>query len=304
MVDAASPLVLVTIDGARWQEIFHGSDPNLARSRLKTARELVPNLARISSDRGAAVGAPGRGVMRASGPNFVSLPGYTELLSGRPPNGCSDNGCKRTAATTLLDQANAAGASVAVFSSWERIDLAATARPGRFFVSCGRQGDRSIDPAPGLGDFRPDRYTAALALAYLEREAPDVLYLGLGDTDEYAHHASYDEYLGALSYADAVIGNLIATLERMGERGRRTHVVVTTDHGRARDFRSHGFQPEAARVWLVAMGPQVTARGLVASPQERRLSDVAPTLRVVMGLSPDRAPAAGHALSELFAATH
>jgi hypothetical protein len=300
------PVVLVTIDGARWQEVFEGTDAGLSRARTRPSRELMPNLDRMAEQSGAAVGAPGRGLIRATGPNFVSLPGYTEILTGRAPITCQDNDCPAIQAPTLLDEVRATGGKVAAFGSWEVLDRAISARPGSFLVSCGRGGDASIDPWPGSGDFRPDRLTGALALRHLEAARPDVLYVGLGEPDEYGHHGDYSGYLRALREADAFVGQLVATLGRMGERGAATHVFVTADHGRARDFNNHGGgAPESARVWLVASGPSITARGRVASAHERHLADVAPTLRRVLGLQPDRQARSGwrgHPLDELFAA--
>lgn len=300
----AGPVVLVTIDGARWQEVFEGSDTELSHAPRRPSRELVPNLDRLARESGAAVGAPGRGLIRATGPNFVSLPGYTEILTGRAPIGCQDNTCAPIAVPTLLDEVHAAGGRVAAFGSWEMLDRAVSSRPGSFVVSCGRNGDQAVDPWPGVGDFRPDRLTAALALTHLERERPDVLYVGLGEPDEYGHRGDYAAYLQALARADAFVGELTAALGRMGQRGADTHLFVTADHGRARDFRHHGGgAPESARVWLVASGPSIVARGRVASAQERHLADVAPTLRRVLGLAPDREDHRGwrgQTLDELF----
>ena len=291
----AAPVVLITIDGARWQEIFDGTDPALSHAPRRSARDLVPRLDRIVRERGAAIGGPGRGVIRATGPNFVSLPGYTELLTGRAPIGCQDNTCPLIQIPTVLDDAHAAGASVAVFGSWEMLDRAVSSRPGSFPVSVGRGGDARIDPAPGVGDFRPDRLTAELALHHLETERPDVLYVGLGEPDEYGHHDDYAGYLRALAFADAFVGRVEDALGRMGKRGASTHVFVTADHGRAREFKGHGgWAPESARVWLVAAGPSIAARGRVVSPSERHLADVTPTMRTVLGLTPAREPDRTH----------
>jgi Metalloenzyme superfamily len=293
------PIVLVTIDGARWQEVFVGTDATRigVPSAPRTAASLMPNLHAMD----AAVGAPAHGVIRATGPNFVSLPGYRELLTGRASLACQDNECPRTTTDTILDEASAAGMRVAAFASWERLDRAATARPGAFHVSAGRGGDPKIEPWPGSGDFRPDALTAQLALEHLAHEQPDVLFIGLGEPDEYAHHGDYPGYLRALENADAMLGRLQATLATMGERGSATHVFVTADHGRANDFRGHGgFAPESARVWLFASGPELRARGMIASPAERHLSDVAPTLRVLLALpAPNRGVADGRVLTEL-----
>ena len=168
--------------------------------------------------------------------------------------------------------------------------------------------ESEIDPRPGVGNFRRDRFTAELALHHLATEQPDVLYVGLGEPDEYGHRDDYAGYLAALSYADAFVGRILDTLDHMGPRGSRTHVVVTADHGRARDFKGHGGAfPESARVWLFAAGPSITARGLVASSRERHLADVTPTLRSLVGLPQPRDRShdrdlgwAGEPLTELF----
>ena len=295
-----SPVVLVTIDGVRWKEIFEGSDPTLSSGPPVAASALAPNLYRLGSERGAFVGAPGRGTIAASGPNYISLPGYTEIFAGRPSMACQRNDCSRTVLPTVLDEARSAGATVAAFSSWSTVELAVTATPGTFPMSCGRKGGDAIDPSPGHGDYRPDRVTADFALTHFEVEKPDVFYLGLGDSDEYAHAGNYEGYIGAIKHADGVLGRLVSILDRMGERGRRTHIFVTADHGRADDWRNHGTMPEAARVWMVAAGPHVRARGMVASLTERRLSDIAPTMRRVMGLTPDASERAGRPIEELF----
>lgn len=293
------PVVIMAIDGARWQEVFHGVDRSLTSSAPVPAAAIFKNLHVLGTERGAFVGAPGHGMIAASGPNYVSLPGYTEMLGGRP-SPCTHNGCARTTLPTILDEAHAAGAKVAAFASWDKLDLAATMSPGAFTSSCGRRGDPLVDPWPGHGDYRPDRVTASAALEYYEAEKPDVFFLGLGDADEYAHRGDYAGYLAALRHADETLGRLVAVLDRLGERGRSTHVIVTADHGRASDFKNHGPMPEAARVWMAAVGPRFSARGPVSSPEPRHLADIVPTLRTVLGLPRDRDARSGAPIEELF----
>src|SRR5262249_6132735 len=101
----AQPIVLVTIDGVRPDEVWNPRGP-----------ELLPNLYALAA----------RGVAwpdaRASGPNFISLPGYREILSGRPTLGCETNGCGLADEPTLLDELAARGDSIAVIASWETIE--------------------------------------------------------------------------------------------------------------------------------------------------------------------------------------
>jgi hypothetical protein len=318
--DAA--VVLVVLDGARWQDVFVGADPHLASGPAPSAAALMPHLHALVAERGAAVGAPGRGpAMTASGPNFVSLPGYTEIFGGRRDHACADNDCAPTHVPTVFDEAVAASpGQLAFFASWERLDRAASATPQSLVLSTGRTRvwqageltsdpetkewlDRgaSADPTPGWGEFRPDRFTAALALKYLEKRHPRLMFLGLGEPDEYAHRGDYPGYLGSLQAADGVLGELVTTLDRMGERGAHTTVLVTADHGRGRDWRHHGREfPESGRVWLVAFGAAVQARGLVPATRKHHLADVAPTLRQLLGLPPDEARSAGAPIEELF----
>jgi hypothetical protein len=286
---AADAAIVVALDGVRWQDALDAAK--------------MPLLADIARTRGARVGA-GETPIAASGPNFVSLPGYSEMLTGLGASGCADNDCKRVTTPTIADEIAARGEEAVVFASWERLERAASTfeAGARVLVSAGRHG-ADVDPWPGTGDFRPDRLTARAALAYLEARRPTFLFLGLGEPDEHAHHGDLARYDASLAACDGTIADLFATLDRMGERGRRTAVFLTSDHGRGRDFKSHGRAfPESARVWLVAAGAGISARGDVSSPAARHLADIAPTLRVVLGLAPSGADAAarpGTPLDEL-----
>lgn len=285
------PVVFVVIDGVRWQEMFEGD-----------AFGLTPHLHTVTSERGAWVGAPGRGVMSASGPCFVSLPAYREIFSGTSSLDCLDNECPRIQRPTIVDELRRHRGSAAVFSSWETIENAAAKDLAGLFLSAGRgPAESDVDPFPGSAGFRPDRLTARVALEHLESAQPDFFFLGLGEPDEYAHRGDYPRYLASIRAADRVIGELVATLDRMGPRGQRTHVFVTTDHGRAATFRHHGGAfPESARVWLAAWGPTIHARGSVITDASRRLADLAPTARTILGLPRlPTSPAAGRPLYEL-----
>ena len=318
-------MILVVLDGVRWQEMFGGVDPVLAATHragpVVDARTLLPSLYAALDSRGAAIGAPGRGLIAASGPNFVSLPGYTEIFGAdrRAMPGQRVRRSERADDCRRRSRSPPSDSDVAVIASWAPIGRAATRSPSRIVLSAGRQdvaGSRVLrddpstrevleegagaDPRPGHDAFRPDRYTAELALRYLAARRPAFLFVGLGEPDEYAHQDDYRGYLASLRAADDFFGRLFAELDGMGERGRRSLVLVTADHGRARDYRDHGAGlPESARVWLMALGGPVRARGFVQGPFGRRLADVAPTIRQVVGLPFDDAPGAGTPLIEL-----
>jgi uncharacterized protein (DUF1501 family) len=269
----------------------------------------MPNLHRMADKSGMILGAPhGReGTdIAASGPHYISFPGYKEMLSGQPDPTCDTNDCPAPTAPTLLDAIAASGSpeDVALVTSWPAIARAATSVEPAFLVSPGRRtiqngaalaGDAQVSaivagtadasPLPGEGDYRPDALTASLALRVLEDVRPRFLFVGLGDADEHAHRGYYRGYLDALHASDAFLGQLEETLHRMGARGEHTTVIVTADHGRAFDFTDHGIQfPESARVWFAAAGADVRGRGSLTARKPYKLSNIAPTVRALLGM--------------------
>lgn len=323
-------IVIVTLDGARWHEVYEGVDAKLAASHglsnaeVVSAAELMPNLHAIVATHGVALGAPGYGEpISASGPNFVSLPGYAELLSGRRVTDCHDNQCVSPGIHTIVDELGASGAprgfDVAIFSSWPEIARVATTNAFSAAVSSGRHGgstrdvflqdphDRallrraeSVEPSPGNGDFRPDTLTAELAIQHFKTHHPRFMFVGLGEPDEFGHRNDYAGYLNALRQADARIGEIDRELSLLSARGTRTALFVTADHGRADSFVEHGSKfPESARVWLVAGGSALRSAGYVAAPRPRYLADLAPTVRAIAGLPADPHTEAGTPLREL-----
>ena len=61
---------------------------------------------------------------------------------------------------------------------------------------------------------------------------PRVLYIMLGEGDEWAHAGRYDLYLDATFRADRFIARIWDTLQSMPEYANQTTLLVTTDHGR------------------------------------------------------------------------
>jgi arylsulfatase A-like enzyme len=263
----------------------------------------MPNFHRLTRARGVLLPS-----IFASGPNYVSMPGYAEMFTGRSPARCQDNACSGPGEATIFDEARAQSerpGDVAVIASWEGVGRVAATGPD-VVVSTGRHGGAGMGPllahpetraihaegaraeaAPGIRDYRPDSYTRRLALAYLAAERPRLLFVGFGDTDEHAHHGNYRAYLDALRGADAFLGALEEQLAAMGDRGKATTVIVTADHGRARSFRDHGdWAPESARVWLGAFGGEGTRFARSEGPvRTRSLADIAPTVRALLGVA-------------------
>ena len=288
-------VALVIIDGVRPREIFAGGDPERSPEAL-SAEALTPHLHALMR-RGVALGRPRVGArFAASGPNFVSLPGYTELLAGHPSS-CQSNDCDERPTSTLLDAFagdDGAPAALGVLSSWSPIGRIVAGAPKGTLVSTGRHGARGFEalpaltplgkileqgdeaaPSPGWGDYRPDEHTIVLAEALLAEARPRFVFVSLGDTDERAHAGDYQGYLAALGRADAFVGAVDRRFEAWRGAGEPSLVVVATDHGRAANFTDHGgAYPESADAWLIAAGSGLPAVGDVSLGEPAHLCDV------------------------------
>ena len=134
---------------------------------------------------------------------------------------------------------------------------------------------------------RNDVFTFRVALEYIRHRRPRVFYMGLGDTDEYAHGGRYDLYLRAAHEADAALKTVWDELQSHSQYRGATTLIVTTDHGRGdppRDWRSHGetFAGSDA-TWLAVLGPDTPALGERAETRLVTQSQVAATLAALLG---------------------
>jgi arylsulfatase A-like enzyme len=113
-----------------------------------------------------------------------------------------------------------------------------------------------------------------------------VLYVMLGETDEWAHEGRYDLYLDAAFRSDRFLARLWDTLQSLPRYANQTTLVVTTDHGRgatATDWTDHGRKvPAAEATWMAAIGPGVPALG-VRDAVTVTTSQIAATIAALVG---------------------
>lgn len=146
--------------------------------------------------------------------------------------------------------------------------------------------DFAADIPPYWGATRFDAPTMAGALECLKRDHPRVLYVMLGETDEWGHERRYDMYLDAMWRSDRFIRRLWETAQAMPEYAGQTALVLATDHGRGattKDWTDHGRKvPAAERIWMAVMGPDTLPVG-VRSSTPATLSQLAATVAAVVG---------------------
>jgi predicted AlkP superfamily pyrophosphatase or phosphodiesterase len=260
-------VLFVAWDGVRPDDLSRHMD------RLPTLRALATNGAAWLD-----------GSMRVSGPNYVSMPGYAELLTGTAEHGCVNNDCPGALRPTLFNDAFFENESCAAFSSWGPI-----ARHFAAPVSChlttsfGREStsDSSFRRVikHDAAAYRNDSDTGAQVLLHLADNLPRLMFVSMGDTDECAHDNKRDAFELAMEQADSMLGRWLEAY-----RNEDVLTIVTTDHGRSEGFRDHGaVYPESKHTWAVVAHSK---RKVSARRSEGYARDLTSSLRSVLGNQP------------------
>lgn len=342
---AAENLILITLDGARHQEIFGGADIEVLKAGLKkdqalddlaayrrywapTPKErrerLMPffwtewmrNHGSIAGNR-----ALGSRVTLTNRHRF-SYPGYAEILTGQAHDAVIDsNDNRRYGFPTLLDVLQRRLAlprdKVAAFGSWETFNWIVSSVEDGFIANAGYEGFESADPEvrrlsrqqfetrTPWDTVRHDMYTFRLALAHLKAARPRVLYLALGETDDWAHNERYDRVLETLDLTDGWFRELWTWLQADPQYRGTTAILVTVDHGRGRtaaDWGRHGRDVDGAEeTWLAAVGPGWPRRGEWSGGPEIGANQVAATLAKAAGVDfRQEVPGAGAPIEALW----
>ena len=314
-------VVLVTTDGLRWQEVFAGADERLInkengvgepdevrkafwRETPEARREaLLPFLWTVVAREGQLYGNRARGssVRVTNGLNF-SYPGYNELLTGAADPRIDSNDKRPNPNVTVLewlDGREAYRGRVAAFCSWDVFPFIINRERSHVTVNAGFEpvadagrSDLAMlnrllgDTTPVETGVRHDSFTFAAALEHVRARQPRVLYLGLGETDEWAHAKRYDRYLEAAHRVDRFLGELWRELQaRDGYRGR-TSLVVTVDHGRGEgpEWKDHGKKVAASQdIWIAVVGPETPALGEQSGVEPVTQAQVAATVAALLG---------------------
>ena len=265
-------VVLVTLDGARHQEIFGGLDVEVLRSVAgKTPVESHPLYTRYWAPtpeerrmklmpffwgtlmkEGSIAGNQGLGsIARVTNTHHFSYPGYAEILTGEAHDKeINSNDARQNPYETVLEFVRRKLAlpksKVAAFASWAVFSGIVEHVPGSITVNAGEQTMAGDDPAiRQLNELqsearapwelvRHDAFTFRFAMDYLKKERPRLLYLALDETDDWAHDGKYDLLLDAYARTDGELRELWNWLQSDPQYKDTTALVITTDHGRGR----------------------------------------------------------------------
>ena len=137
------------------------------------------------------------------------------------------------------------------------------------------------------GHTRNDMLTYIAAKEYLVKNRPTVFYLGLGETDEYAHAENYDMYLQKANETDKIIAALWQWAQTTEGYKNNTTFVITTDHGRgskSSQWKSHGpLIKGSSQTWLALLGKNVTPLGEIKTKNQLYQKQLAQTIASFLG---------------------
>lgn len=324
---------LIVPDGLRWQEVFTGADERLInrengvrrtelirgrfwRETEEERREaLMPFLWSIVRERGQIFGNLFKGSdAKIVNPWRVSYPGYSEIFCGFPNEHVKDNRRVMNPDVTVfefLHQRPDFQGRVAAFGTWDLYPaIFNTAR-------CGFPVDDGMGPITfGVLSAEIERWNRARAeipyrwpascfdallfrpaLEWIRLNQPRLVFIGLGETDEWAHEGNYEQYLLAARRVDDYLRELWEACESMPRYAGRTSFIVVCDHGRGGDnvpgleggalaeWRDHNAGIAGAeQIWIAVYGPDTPSLGDRTNAPPVTQSQVAATIAALLGI--------------------
>ena len=92
-----------------------------------------------------------------------------------------------------------------------------------------------------------------------------MLFVGYGETDNWAHQGRYDLVLDSAHRIDGFVKELWETMQAMPQYRGTTTFIITTDHGRGSgltEWKEHGVEEKGSEnIWIAVIGPDTQALG-------------------------------------------
>jgi len=318
-------VVLIVSDGLRWQEVFAGADPTLLNEAnggiwdkeqdlrrefwrddpAERRRALFPFLWNTVAVRGQIFGNQALGsVARVTNGLAFSYPGYNEMLTGHPDARINSNEFGPNPNVSVLEWLNTLPelhGKVSVFATWANfkdiLNVSRSHLPLQVGWDLPYEGtlsprqelmNRLYETATRLDD--EDVYNAFLQVPLLDSFAthrPHVLFVGYGETDNWAHSGRYDLVLHSAHLFDRFVKELWEHLQALPAYRDQTTFIITTDHGRGSgptEWKEHGVEQKGSEnIWIAVMGPDTAPLGERSHTAEVHQAQIAATVAALVG---------------------
>ena len=262
-------VVVIAIDGLRWQEVFEGARRD----------SLMPFLWEMGRKKGI----------------WKSYAGYSEMLCGvTNDEHIFDNRKQYNPNRSVLELAEACSEykdRVSAVASWDVVP----------YILNYRRSELPVDfrsPHRVSKQVRNDSVTLNRALKTLKEKHPKLLFVEFCETDFYGHHGKWKEYLNAAHQNDQFIRQLWECCQQDPFYKDNTTFLVTCDHGRGESLGVHANRGEvdskaswaehgrrikgSNQTWLVAFGKDILHLGEMEGGRTIYTKQVAPTIASIL----------------------
>jgi hypothetical protein len=319
----SSNIFIITTDGFRWQEIFSGADEQLVKdpryvkdtttlSQLywsddinERRKMLMPFTWNLLAKQGSIFGNRKYGnKVSVANPYRFSYAGYNEIFTGQPDYSIIANKKRWNSNENVLDFINRQpeySNKVAAFTSWNLFTYILNKRKTGIYLNSGYQhiDSDTLTETEGLVNgiqenlvdtqqhCRNDMLTFITAKEYIQKNHPKIVYISFGETDEWAHHRNYDEYLNSAHLFDDYLAQIWNLINKDPFYKNNTAVIITTDHGRGEKtstWAKHGPLVSGSKeTWLMVLGKNMPAKGEVKYKSEIFSEQLAETITHLLG---------------------
>ncbi|MBO7119393.1 MAG: hypothetical protein J6W03_03640 [Bacteroidaceae bacterium] len=293
-------LVIITIDGLRWQEVFMGIDESLMANTKEVRdvdqlrrmywrhtpvdrrKSLMPFVWNTIATQGTLIGNRTLGsVMQVANKTNISFPGYSEMMTGFVDDAITSNDPVANPHRNVLEAANEDlryKGNVVMYGSWKSTRYAIHNEEAHIPASVSYEKniaksqtsvlemvDKMLAGMPRYWRSEHfDAFTYAYALETIKADHPKVIWISFGDCDEWAHARKYDLYLDAANATDTFIQDIYETCEADKFYKGKTTYLITCDHGRGdgAEWGSHGSSIKGSEAtWLMLLGKGIEPKG-------------------------------------------
>jgi Metalloenzyme superfamily len=318
-------IVLIVSDGLRWQEIFTGADPTLLNDKAggswlaaadlrkrywnegaEARRELLcPFLWNTVAKQGQIFGNQTKGsVAHVTNGKAFSYPGYNEMSTGYPNDAIDSNEFGPNPNATVFEWLNKLDGfrgRVAIFGTWAVYDNIFNRARSGLYMQTGWTLPHKANETPRDSLLRDlyenttrfdeedvsNSFLQIPLLDYIKTAHPRVLFVGYGETDNWAHQGRYDLVLDSAHRMDHFVHQLWDTMQAMPEYRGTTTFIITTDHGRGsglNEWKEHGVAEKGSEnVWIAVMGPDTAPLGERTRVSPVTQSQIAATVAAFVG---------------------
>ncbi len=266
----AKNVVLISLDGYRWQEVFNGADSVLlfnkkyrsqdsaalfkkywANSDEERRKKLMPFFWNTIVQKGQLYGNRDLGSpVNVKNKYWFSYPGRSETLCGYYDPQVNSNSYPNNPNENVLEFLNKQKGyegKVVAFASWEPVAKILNRDRNKMLVNVPGEEVKGANltdaqklaneqqhylPEYFGSEIRFDVHTYALTKSYIAANHPKAVHIDFADPDNFGHAGQYDSFLDAGHYLDAMIGNLWNTMQQDPFYKDNTVFLIYPDHGR------------------------------------------------------------------------